>query len=116
MGKFAILVLTVFQPKLYQEICTKSLIFDDVLIKNFHEESNKNRKRYVCLIILGILLLFFGPEFLLIVRDVIGREIYNALIWLMDAFSVALFIIAGISIHSENISAQNARYRKKKNR
>lgn len=112
----SILVLTVFQPKLYQEICTKSLIFDDVLIKNFREESSKNRKRYVRLIILGILLLFFGPEFLLIVRDVIGSEIYNALIWLMDAFSVALFIIAGVSIHSENIIAQNTRYRKKRNR
>lgn len=111
----AILIWTFFQPKLYREIQTKSLIFDDALIKKFREESNKNRKRYICMIILGVLLLLFGSQFLLMVQGIIGREVCNALIWFIDAFSAVLLMIAGSSIHSENIITQNAEYIKKKN-
>lgn len=111
----AILIWNFFQPKLYQEIQTKSLIFDDALIKKFREESNKNRKRYIDMIILGVLLLLFGSQFLIMVQDVIGREVCNALIWFIYAFSAILLMIAGSSIHSENIITQNAEYIKKKN-
>ena len=111
----AILVWVFFQPKYYQEIFTKVLIFDDTLIKTFREESNRNRKRYVGMIILSVLLFFFGSEFLFMVEDIISREVCNALNWFMDAAAVMLLIIAGISIHAENIITQNAEYIKKKN-
>ena len=111
----AILIWTLFQPKYYQEIHTKVLIFDDTLIKAFREESNRNRKRYVSMIILGVLLFFFGSEFLFMAESIIGREICNALNWFMDAAAVMLLIIAGTSIHAENIITQNAEYIKKKN-
>ena len=111
----AILIWTFFQPKYYQEIFTKVLIFDDTLIKAFREESNRNRKRYVGMIILSVLLFFFGSEFLLMVENIISREVCNALNWFMDAAAVMLLIIAGISIHAENIITQNAEYIKKKN-
>ena len=111
----AILIWTLFQPKYCQEIHTKVLIFDDTLIKAFREESNRNRKRYVSMIILGVLLFFFGSEFLFMAESIIGREICNALNWFMDAAAVMLLIIAGTSIHAENIITQNAEYIKKKN-
>lgn len=111
----AILIWTFFQPNLYREIQTKPLIFDEALIKKFREESNKNRKRYICMIILGVLLLLFGSQFLLMFQSMIGREVCNALIWFIDAFSAVLLMIAGSSIHSENIITQNAEYIEKKN-
>ena len=43
-----------------------------------------------------------------------GSEICNALDWLIDAGSVMLLIMAGMSIHAENIIAQNAEYIHKK--
>ena len=111
----AILVWTFFQPKCYQEIFTKVLIFDDTLIKAFREESNRNRKRYGGMIVLSVLLFFFGSEFLFMVENTISREVCNALNWFMDAAAVMLLIIAGTSIHAENIITQNAEYIKRKN-
>ena len=111
----AILVWTFFQPKCYQEIFTKVLIFDDTLIKAFREESNRNRKRYVGMIVLSVLLFFFGSEFLFMVENTISREVCNALNWFMDAAAVMLLIISGTSIHAENIITQNAEYIKRKN-
>lgn len=111
----AILVWTFFQPKCYQEIFTKVLIFDDTLIKAFREESNRNRKRYVGMIVLSVLLFFFGSEFLFMVENTISREVCNALNRFMDAAAVMLLIIAGTSIHAENIITQNAEYIKRKN-
>lgn len=91
------------------------MIFDDTLIKAFRKESNRNRKRYVSMIILSVLLFFFGSEFLFMVESIISQEVYNALNWFMDAATVMLLIIAGISIHAENIITHNAEYIKKKN-
>lgn len=111
----AVLIWLFFQPKRYQEIYTKALIFDDSVIKAFREESNRNRKRYAGMIILGVLLFLFGTEFLFMVESVVGKEVCNALDWFLDAASVMLFIIAGISIHGENIITQNAQYMEKRN-
>lgn len=110
----AILVWTFFQPKHYQEIYSKPLIFDETVIKTFREESNKNRKRYVGMLVFGVLLFLLGSELPFIVVDIVGNEVCNALNWLINASSVMLFIIAGTSIHAENIITQNAEYIKKK--
>ncbi len=111
----AILVWTFFQPKHYQEICSNPLIFDETVIKTFREESNKNRKRYAGMIVLGVLLFLLGSELPFIVPDIVGNEVRNASNWLINASSVMLFIIGGTSIHAENIITQNAEYIKKKN-
>lgn len=110
----AILIWTYFQPKRYQEIYSKPLIFDETVIKDFREESNKNRKIYAVMTILGILLLFFGSEFGFVAENIIGNEARNALEWVMDAVAVMLLIIARVSIHVENIIAQNDAYLTKK--
>ena len=62
---------------------------------------------------------FFGPEFIYMVRDIVGSEVGsevgNALVFLTNSAAVMLWIMAGMSIHAENIIAQNAEYIHKKN-
>lgn len=111
----AILVWTLFQPKHYREICSNPLLFDEAIIKSFREESSRNRKRYAGMIVAGVLLLFLGSEFIFMAKDIVGSEVCNALDWLIDAAAVMLLIMAGISIHAENIIAQNTQYITKKN-
>lgn len=111
----AILVWTFFQPKHDQEICSNSLLFDEAVIKSFREDSSRNRKRYAGMIVLSVLLFFFGSEFIFMAKDIVGSEVCNALDWLIDAAAVMLLIMAGMSIHAENIIAQNTEYIHKKN-
>ncbi len=109
-----ILVWTFFQPKRYREICSNPLLFDEVIVKSFREDSSRNRKRYAGMVVLGVLLFFFGPEFIYMVRDIVGSEVCNALDFLMNAAAVMLWIIAGMSIHAENIITRNTEYIHKK--
>ncbi len=82
------------------------MLFDDAIIKAFREDSSRNRKRYAGMIVLGVLLFFFGAEFIFMAKDIVGSEVCNALDWLIDVTSVMLLIMAGMSIHAENIIAQ----------
>ncbi len=111
----AILVWTFFQPKHYREICSNPLLFDEAVIKSFREDSSRNRKRYAGIIVLGVLLFFFGSQFMFMANDIVGSEVCNALNWLIYAAGAMLWIMAGMSIHAENIIAQNAEYIHKKN-
>lgn len=111
----AVLVWTFFQPKRYQQISSNTLLFDETVIKSFREESNRNRKRYVSMIVLGVIMFLFGTEFLYMVKDTVGSEVCNALDWLMDVASVMLLNIAGMAIYAENIITRNADYIAKKN-
>lgn len=109
-----ILVWTFFQPKHYRKICSNPLLFDEAVIKSFREDSSRNRKRYAGMIVLGVFLFFFGPEFIYMLRDIVGDEVCNALVFLMNAAAVMLWIMAGTSIHAENIIARNTEYIHKK--
>lgn len=67
------------------------------------------------MIVLSVLLFFFESEFIFIAKDIVGSEVCNALDWLIDAAAVMFLIMAGISIHAENIITQNTEYIHKKN-
>lgn len=111
----AMLVWILFQPRRYREIYSSTLLFDEAVIKDFRVESSRNRKRYAGMIVLSVLLFFFGSEFIFMAEGIAGREVCNALDWLADSAAVMLLVIAGISIHAENVIAQNTEYVKKKN-
>ena len=82
------------------------MLFDDAIIKAFREDSSRNRKIYAGMIVLGVLLFFFGAEFIFMAKDIVGSEVCNALDWLIDVTSVMLLIMSGMSIHAEKIIAQ----------
>ncbi len=111
----SMLVWAFFQPRHYREIYSNPLLFDEAIIKSFREDSSRNRKKYAGMIVLGVLMFFFGPEFIYMVRDSAGSEVCNALDFLINAAAVMLMIIAGMSIHAENIISRNTEYINKKN-
>ena len=106
----SILIWYFFQPKQYQEFYSKLLLYDETVIKSFREESNRNRKRYVGMIIVGGLLYFLVPELIHFEIDFIGNELRNSLECLISTISIIIFITAGSAIYTENIVAQNAAF------
>ena len=110
----AILVWNLLQPKQYHEIYTTHLVFDDSIIKELRDESNRHRKRYALMIVASVLLFFFGTELVFAFENIIGREMCNALDWITDAIAVMLLIVAGGGIHSENMLTHNEKYIEKR--
>ncbi|WP_312649603.1 helix-turn-helix domain-containing protein [Aminipila sp.] len=112
----AVLVWHIFQPNRYKEIGTKPLLFDDVTIKQFRQEYNKNRKRYVFMIIIAIVILILSPQIVLIISDYSQSSISLALSWVLHAIWLSLVILAGLALNAESIIAQNAEYMQRKAR
>lgn len=112
----AVLIWHIFQPKRYQEIGKKPLLFDDTTLKEFRVEHEKNQKKYVLMIIVGAIILILSPQITLIADNYIDNNVSNGLSWIFHAGWVALFILAGIAVHAENMIAQNTQYMSKKSR
>lgn len=110
----AILVWHVFQPKRYQEIEEKTLLFDDTTIKEFRVEHEKNRKRYAVMIIIGVFILILSPELTTIVENYFDTNAANGLSWVLNTAWVALFILAALALRAENMIVQNAQYMSRK--
>lgn len=112
---FALLIWHALQPKRYNEIGTKRLLFDDVIIKEFRAEHEKNRKRYIAMIVVGVFIFFLSQIIAQISIDY-SDDIQDALSWVLQAAWIALFILPGLSIHAENMIAYNTEYRSKKSK
>lgn len=112
----AVLIWHIFQPKRYQEIGKKPLLFDDTTLKEFRVEHEENQKKYVLMIIVGAIILILSPQITLIAGNYIDNNVSNGLSWIFHAGWVALFILAGIAIHAENMIAQNTQYMSNKSR
>lgn len=112
----AILIWQFFQPKRYPEIGEKDLLFDEKTLNFFRTMHEKNRKKYVFMIISGVILLILTPQITLISGNYFDYTVSNGLFWIFLAAWASLFILAGIAIHSEQIITQNTQYmaRKKK--
>lgn len=109
----AALVWQFFQPKRYREIYTKQLLFDDIIIKDFRQEHEKNRKRYIFMLILAIIIFIISPQVMLITVEYIGYNIGFTLEWFLHALWISLIIMAGSAFHSESILAHNSEYLQK---
>lgn len=112
----AILIWNFFQPKRYDEMGKKQLLFDDVTIKEFREKYEKNRKRYGLMIIAGVALLIISPMALMYDIDRLDFSIISAFTWVSSAASASLFILAGLALHAENVIAKNTEYMSKKSK
>ncbi|WP_192451800.1 helix-turn-helix domain-containing protein [Candidatus Galacturonibacter soehngenii] len=110
----ATLVWQFFQPKRYKEIYTKQLLFDDIIIKDFKQEYEKNRKRYIFLLIVAIIIFIISPQVMLYTIEYIGYNIGFTLDWFLHALWISLAIMAGSAFYSESILAHNREYLQKK--
>lgn len=111
---FSILIWHFFQLKRYQEISTKQLLFDDLVIKDFREKHDKNRKRYIFMIIVGAVIISLGSPISHYFREYMNNDIGKAISSFLNAIWPALFILAGTSLHAENLIARNNEYISKK--
>lgn len=110
----AILVWQGFSVKEYKELETQPLVFDDSFIQEFRQKSSANRKRYGILIVTGIviIILSFGIPFLTNNTESAGRDPLIALMPIIWALAVYLFIIAGSAMEGERLVTNNEEYLK----
>ena len=102
-----ILVWHFFQIKQYQEIKTQHLIFDDKVIEEFRKQREERRRTYTIMIIVGVVILFAGPEIENILMIQFGSVVGNVCGWVIDTMWLALIIWAGMSMHIDNIVIRN---------
>ncbi|AIC93096.1 helix-turn-helix domain-containing protein [Shouchella lehensis] len=110
----AILVWQGLSVKAYEELETQPLIFDDSFIQQFKQKSLANRKKFGLLIVTGIviIILSFGIPFLASDTSHANRDPLLALMPLIWAFAVYLFIIAGSAMDGERLVTHNKEYLK----
>lgn len=103
-----IMVLQFFQTKQYQEIKNERLIFDDKVFGEFKKQRESRRKKYITLIIVGIIILFVSPEIGQLVMVYYGQTVCNVFEWFADTIWLALIIWTGMSMHIDSIIIKNA--------
>lgn len=103
LAGLSILIWNGLKPKKYREIGTKQLLFDDGVIREVRAQNEKNRKRYAVMFIAGTVLLLAGTEATELAADCFGRKTGDALNFILTAVWIALFILAGSGVHSENL-------------
>lgn len=112
----AVLVWNFLQPKRYKEISNKQLLFDEVVIKEFRKEHEKNRKLYVVMIILAVIIFIVSPQIITIFLGYANSSIGFVLLWILHASWLSLVILAGIALYSENILVNNNEHIQRKDK
>lgn len=97
-----------FQVKQYQEIRNEHLTFDDKIFSEFKEQREKRRKRYVAMIIAGVIILLASDEIGRLLMIYYGQTACNVFEWVADTAWLALIIWAGMSMHIDSIIVKNA--------
>lgn len=97
-----------FQVKQYQEIRNEHLTFDDKVFSEFKEQREKRRKRYVAMIIAGVIILLASDEIGRLLMIYYGQTACNVFEWVADTAWLALIIWAGMSMHIDSIIVKNA--------
>ncbi|GAA0352677.1 helix-turn-helix domain-containing protein [Bacillus horti] len=108
----AILVWQGLSVKQYKELETQPLVFDDFFIQEFRQKSMDNRKRYGILIVTGIviIILSFGIPFLTNDTDRSNIDPLLAVMPVIWAVAVYLFIISGSAMEGERLITNNEEY------
>ncbi|PAD90386.1 helix-turn-helix domain-containing protein [Shouchella clausii] len=110
----AILVWQGFTVNEYKELETQPLVFDESFIQTFRQKSWTNRKRYGLLIVTGIVIIIvsLAIPFLTDNTGNAGRDPLLALMPIIWALAVYLFIIAGSAMEGERFITNNEDYLK----
>lgn len=97
-----ILIWNALLPVQYKEIKNRQLLFDDAVIKSFIIKSDRDRKRYILMIIAGTIILLLGTEVTTFFIEYLGDSIGNSIDWAIDAIWIGLFIIGGRALYYDN--------------
>lgn len=97
-----------FQVKQYQEIREEHLTFDDKVFSEFKEQREKRRKRYVIMILAGVIIFLASDEIGHLLMIYYGQTACNVFEWIADTAWLALIIWAGMSMHIDSIIVKNA--------
>lgn len=104
-----LLLLQGFSPKRYEKLERQSLVFDGAFLREFQAEYAQNRKKYGLLVISGILLIVLSLVLKMLMenRFVAVSDRGDAIIPILWAAAVYLFIIAGSAFESGKVIANN---------
>lgn len=105
-----IIIWHFFQTKQYQEIKNERLTFDNKVFKEFRKQRESRRKKYAFMIIVGVVILMASPEIDSFLMNLFGRTVGNVFGWIADTVWLALFIWAGMSMHSDSIIIKNTEH------
>lgn len=104
-----ILVMQGFSPKHYEKIEQLPLTFDATFLREFQAVYAQNRKRYGILVVAGLLLIILSFVAAMLLNNFAppanGRG--DAILPVLWALAVYLFIIAGSAFGSEGVIAKN---------
>lgn len=103
LSGIAVLIWNGLKPRKYREIGSRQLLFDEGVIREFREQSERNRKKYALMFIAGAALMLLGPEIAEFVAGRFGRWMGNAADQILLAAWSGLFILAGMSLYAENL-------------
>lgn len=96
-----------FQIKQYQEIKNGHLAFDDKVFWEFRKQRESRRKKYIIMIIAGVVILLAGSEIEYLLMIYFGTVVCNVCGWLIDTICLALITWAGMSMHIDSIIIKN---------
>ncbi len=103
LSGIAVLIWNGLKPRKYREIGSRQLLFDEGVIREFREKSERNRRKYAVMFIAGTALMLFGPELADLVSNRFGRWMGNAADQIFLASWSGLFILAGMNLYAENM-------------
>lgn len=104
-----LLIWNFFQTRQYPEMKTEHLVFDDKVLETFEEQREIRRKKYLVLMIAGVVILLANPELDSILLNRFGPVIGNVCGWFADALWPALMIWSGMAMHADSMVLKNAK-------
>jgi len=105
-----IIVWHFFQTKQYQEIKNERLAFDDKVFGEFKKQRENRRKKYVAMIIVGVVILLASSEIGFFLMAHFGQTVCNVFEWVADTVWIALIMWAGMSMHIDSIIINNTEH------
>lgn len=105
-----IIIWHFFQTKQYQEIKNERLAFDDKVFGEFKKRRESRRKKYVVIMIVGVIIFLISPEIERFLMIYYGQTVCNVFGWVADTVWLAVMIWAGMSMHVDSIIIKNTEH------
>lgn len=104
-----LLIWNFFQTRRYPEMKTEHLVFDDKVLETFERQREIRRKKYLVLMIAGVVILLANPGLDSVLVNRFGPVVGNVCDWFADALWPALMIWSGMAMHADSMVLKNAK-------